>query len=72
MYICSFNFFDRIGRNLKHFETWSTHQSCEQVSFADLPIEVKADVLDVFNVNGKLPKCWVDEVRSSVLGNASF
>jgi len=49
-----------IARNVRDFETWSTHQGCEQVSYSDLPVEIKADVNQVFDVRGRLPKSWVD------------
>ena len=43
----------------------STHQACEQVSYADLPDEAKADVAEVFDVTGRLPLSWVDKVNIS-------
>ncbi|KAF8078771.1 hypothetical protein FPV67DRAFT_1558000 [Lyophyllum atratum] len=51
----------RIARNLKHFETWSTHQCCEQVSYSDLPEDTRAGVHDVFDVTGRLPIAWIDK-----------
>jgi hypothetical protein len=55
----------RIARNIGHFETWSTHQCCEQVSYSDLPEEIKADVAQVFDVTGRLPAAWADKVCSA-------
>jgi len=49
-----------IARNLGNFETWSTHQGCEQVSYNDIPDDAKADVEQVFDVTGRLPAAWVD------------
>jgi len=47
-----------IARNVSNFEIWSTHQGCEQVSYSDLPKGVKADIAEVFDVTGRLPKAW--------------
>jgi hypothetical protein len=58
---------NRIARNVAHFETWSTHQGCEQVSYSDLPDELMADVTQVFDTTGRLPKSWVDKVCFSCL-----
>src|ERR1700722_14293289 len=52
----------RIARNITHFETWSSHQGCEQVSYSDLPEEAKADVTRVFDITARLPKAWIDKV----------
>ncbi|KAJ7293426.1 hypothetical protein C8J57DRAFT_1551915 [Mycena rebaudengoi] len=50
-----------IARNLKHFEVWSVHQNCEQVSYSDVPVDLKADVAKVFDIStGKLPSSWLD------------
>ena len=53
---------NRVARNVKHFETWSLLQGCEQVDFSDLPTDLRTDVLKVFDVEGKLPYSWVDPV----------
>jgi len=37
------------------------HQGCEQVSYADIPEELKADVHEVFDVSGRLPTSWVNK-----------
>ncbi|KAL0951409.1 hypothetical protein HGRIS_008102 [Hohenbuehelia grisea] len=50
-----------IARNAGHFETWRSHQGCEQVSYADLPAELKPDIDQVFNVTSKLPLAWTDK-----------
>ncbi|GLB36000.1 hypothetical protein LshimejAT787_0302880 [Lyophyllum shimeji] len=50
-----------IARNLKQFETWSTHQCCEQVSYSNLPEDAKADVWEVFDVMGRLPMAWIEK-----------
>ncbi|RDB28803.1 hypothetical protein Hypma_015691 [Hypsizygus marmoreus] len=50
-----------IARSLKNFETWSTHQGCEQVSFLDLPEGVKAVVHGVFDTSGRLPTAWINQ-----------
>jgi hypothetical protein len=55
-------FWPRIARNVANFEIWSTHQGCEQVSYSDLPKEVKADIAKVFDVTGRLPKAWTRKV----------
>lgn len=52
-----------IARNLKHFETWSTHQCCEQISYSDLPEDAKADAQEVFDVTGRLPIAWIDKLE---------
>lgn len=48
-----------IARNLGHFETWSTRQNMEQVSYSDIPESIKSDVDEVLNVSGKIPADWV-------------
>jgi solute carrier family 25 carnitine/acylcarnitine transporter 20/29 len=50
-----------IARNVRNFEIWSTHQGCEQVSYSDLPADIKADVTKVFDVTGRLPLSWIDQ-----------
>jgi len=50
-----------IARNIRNFETWSTYQGCEQVSYSDLPAEIKPDVTKVFDVTGRLPTAWADK-----------
>ncbi|KAF4605063.1 hypothetical protein EYR40_003846 [Pleurotus pulmonarius] len=50
-----------IARNAKHFETWSSHQGCEQVSYMDIPQDLVRDVSDVFNVKDRIPINWLDE-----------
>jgi len=50
-----------IARNVTNFETWTTHQGCEQVSYADVPDDLKADVAGVFDVGGRLPVAWADK-----------
>ncbi|KAG1749841.1 uncharacterized protein EDB91DRAFT_1235288 [Suillus paluster] len=44
-----------IARNLSNFETWSTHQCCEQVSLSDLPPEFQEDVGSLFGITKKIP-----------------
>ncbi|KAK0198270.1 hypothetical protein F5146DRAFT_1100027 [Armillaria mellea] len=48
-----------IARNLGHFETWSTRQNMEQVSYSDIPESIKPDVDGVLNVSDKIPTAWV-------------
>jgi solute carrier family 25 carnitine/acylcarnitine transporter 20/29 len=50
-----------IARNLSNYEIWTVNQGCEQVSYADLPQNLKADVAHVFDVRGRIPKDWVDK-----------
>ncbi|KAG6911552.1 hypothetical protein DXG01_011854 [Tephrocybe rancida] len=50
-----------IARNLKSFETWSTHQCCEQVSYSDIPPDIKVDVDEIFDISGRLPIAWADK-----------
>lgn len=52
----------RIARNIGNFEAWSTYQRCDQVSYSDVPKELKADISEVFDVTGKLPAAWIDKV----------
>lgn len=52
----------RIARNLGHFETWSTRQNMEQVSYSDIPESIKLDVDEVLNVSRKIPIAWVKKV----------
>ncbi|KAK0456643.1 hypothetical protein EV421DRAFT_1886917 [Armillaria borealis] len=52
-----------IARNLGHFETWSTRQNMEQVSYSDIPESIKPDVDEVLNVSGKIPIAWVKKVK---------
>jgi hypothetical protein len=56
----------RIARNVKHFETWSSCQACEQVAFSDLPLALKDEVMAVFDVERRLPISLVREVRALV------
>jgi hypothetical protein len=55
----------RIARNIGNFETWSTFQGCDQVSYSDVPKELKSDVDQVFDLVGKLPMAWTDKVLLS-------
>ncbi|KAJ7099615.1 hypothetical protein C8R43DRAFT_1092346 [Mycena crocata] len=52
---------EAIARNLKNFEVWTTHQNCEQVSYADIPADIKEDVDSVFFTESKLPVAWVNK-----------
>lgn len=52
----------RVARNIKHFETWATHQGCEQVALSDLPEELGEDVAFVFNLSARIPSEWIDTV----------
>jgi hypothetical protein len=52
----------RIARNIGNFETWSTYQGCDQVSYSDIPNDLKADVDQIFDVTGKMPISWTDKV----------
>ncbi|KAI0307693.1 hypothetical protein B0F90DRAFT_1621732 [Multifurca ochricompacta] len=54
-----------IARNAKAFDTWCSHQGCEEVAFSDLPSDFKEYVDSVFNTRGRLPAEWVNEVRTS-------
>ncbi|KAJ6621583.1 hypothetical protein B0H10DRAFT_2162956 [Mycena sp. CBHHK59/15] len=50
-----------IARSLKNFEIWSTHQNCEQVSYSDVPEDIKDDVAKVFDIStGRLPVSWLN------------
>ncbi|KAF9270045.1 hypothetical protein L218DRAFT_849619 [Marasmius fiardii PR-910] len=50
-----------IAKNIKHFETWSTHQNLEQAEFNDLPEELLEDVKSVFNTSAIIPLSWIKE-----------
>ncbi|KAF8528309.1 hypothetical protein JB92DRAFT_2864577 [Gautieria morchelliformis] len=50
-----------VARNIRHFETWASHQGCEQVAFSDLPEDLAADAEYVFNVSERIPTSWVEE-----------
>ncbi|KAH7929332.1 hypothetical protein BV22DRAFT_1192082 [Leucogyrophana mollusca] len=53
-----------IARNLGNFETWSTYQNCEQVSYADVPEKFRADVGRIFCTEQKLPASWLEKDKS--------
>jgi len=54
-----------IARNLKNFEIWATHQNCEQVSYSDVPADIKDDVEKVFALSTpRLPASWVDSTSA--------
>lgn len=48
-----------ISRNVKHFETWSLYQGCEQVCINDLPAHLKEDVDRVMDVTARIPRSWI-------------
>ncbi|KAG6832274.1 hypothetical protein H0H92_003507 [Tricholoma furcatifolium] len=50
-----------IARNLNNFEIWSTHQHCEQVSYSDIPHDLKPEIDEIFRVPGSLPLAWTDK-----------
>ncbi|KAJ8083810.1 carnitine transporter [Marasmius tenuissimus] len=50
-----------IARNVKNFETWSTHQNLEQAEFSDLPLDLVEDVKSVFSTTARIPLSWVEE-----------
>ncbi|KAJ6574956.1 hypothetical protein B0H19DRAFT_1208496 [Mycena capillaripes] len=49
-----------IARNLKNYEIWATHQNCEQVSYSDIPADIKDDVEKLFDYSLRLPASWVE------------
>ncbi|KAJ7654978.1 hypothetical protein DFH06DRAFT_486445 [Mycena polygramma] len=49
-----------IARSLKTFDIWATHQNLEQVSYLDIPADIKDDVTQVFAIIPRLPASWVD------------
>lgn len=53
----------RIARNIGNFETWSTYQGCEQVSYSDIPEDLGQDVTEVFDLSSKLPIAWTQKVQ---------
>lgn len=53
----------RISRNIGNFETWSTYQGCEQVSYSDIPEDLGQDVTEVFDLSGRLPIAWTQKVQ---------
>ncbi|KAG0704336.1 hypothetical protein DFH29DRAFT_981461 [Suillus ampliporus] len=63
---------DRIARNLSNFETWSTHQCCEQVSLSDLPPEFQEDIGDLFGTTKRIPLSWLDRSFNCSPGFAKF
>ncbi|KAF8917648.1 hypothetical protein CPB85DRAFT_1215048 [Mucidula mucida] len=54
----------RIARDANHFETWSSRQNMDQVLFSDIPDALKADVTSVMNVKSKIPKGWLDSLKT--------
>jgi len=50
-----------IARNIGNFETWSTYQGCDQVSYLDVPKDLRADVDEIFDLTGKMPIAWTDK-----------
>ncbi|KAG1717962.1 hypothetical protein EDD22DRAFT_983737 [Suillus occidentalis] len=61
-----------IARNLGNFETWSSHQCCEQVSFSDLPSEFQGDVDNLFGTTQRIPRSWLDRSFDCSPGFAKF
>ncbi|KAG1786296.1 uncharacterized protein HD556DRAFT_1449798 [Suillus plorans] len=55
-----------IARNLDNFETWSSHQCCEQVSLSDPP-EFQEDVNNLFGTTNRIPRSWLDRSASNEL-----
>jgi hypothetical protein len=52
---------------VQNYEIWSVNQGCEQVSYADLPENLKVDVAHVFDVRGRIPATWVNKVSTQLL-----
>ncbi|KAI9513049.1 hypothetical protein F5148DRAFT_463897 [Russula earlei] len=50
-----------IAKNAKTFDTWCSHQRCEEVAFSDLPSDFEEAVDTVFNTQGCLPEEWLDK-----------
>ena len=42
---------------------WSEHQNLEEASIADLPDDIRADALAIFDVEKQLPQAWIKEVN---------
>ncbi|KAH7913002.1 hypothetical protein BJ138DRAFT_1111829 [Hygrophoropsis aurantiaca] len=61
-----------IARNLANFETWTTYQNCEQVSYSDVPDQLKADVATIFCTDQKLPLSWVEKPFRCTLDFSKF
>ncbi|KAG1817800.1 hypothetical protein EV424DRAFT_1324215 [Suillus variegatus] len=61
-----------IARNLGNFETWSSHQCCEQVSLSDLPPEFQEDVDNLFGTTKRIPRSWLDRSFDCSPGFAKF
>ncbi|KAG2350186.1 hypothetical protein BDR05DRAFT_954287, partial [Suillus weaverae] len=61
-----------IARNLGNFETWSSHQCCEQVSLSDLPSEFQEDVDNLFGTTKRIPLSWLDRSFDCSPGFAKF
>ncbi|KAH7885923.1 hypothetical protein F5I97DRAFT_1809627 [Phlebopus sp. FC_14] len=61
-----------IARNMHHFETWSTCQHCELVSFSDIPGEFKDDMEQLFGVRHRLSKLWFEKPETCSEGLAAF
>jgi len=57
---------------LSNFETWSTHQCCEQVSLSDLPAEFQEDVGDIFGVTKRIPLSWLDRVSRRLFMSPNY
>ncbi|GJJ09911.1 hypothetical protein Clacol_004135 [Clathrus columnatus] len=54
-----------VAKSIRHFETWASHQSCEQVAISDLPSELAEEVAFVFNLNERIPISWISDVFDS-------
>lgn len=57
---------------MQNYEIWSVNQGCEQVSYADLPENLKVDVAHVFDVRGRIPAAWVNKQSEGYRALARF
>ncbi|KAF9029239.1 hypothetical protein BDZ89DRAFT_728479 [Hymenopellis radicata] len=54
----------QIARDPNQFETWSSHHNMDQVLFSDIPDALNQEVDSVMNVKSKIPKGWLDSLKS--------
>lgn len=61
----------RIAKSKDSFVTWSEHQNLEEVSLVDLPGDIRADALAIFDVEKQFPRTWIKEVCLGARGTIS-
>ncbi|KIJ68197.1 hypothetical protein HYDPIDRAFT_36698 [Hydnomerulius pinastri MD-312] len=61
-----------IARNTRNFETWSTHQHCEEASCSDIPEEFKEDMKQLFSARDRISKLWLQKSERCSGGLKAF